>query len=362
MGFPHEFGLPVILADGIDLPLLIVYGALVLVPLMLFQVGVEGGILSRLWGIPFQELTRIVFVANCWSVIAGIPTKILNAWLYDLVLPKDLIGFFKYYPFAAPAGTFVYFVITILVEGFYLFRRVKEAGLPLSKFWGGVVTANLATYAVLAPLNYFGTRPYQNVKEYTANTSWAAKPPTQILYVDSKSGFLKSVFSDGSGQWTLVPSQVTNYIVTSNSAAILFQDRTGVPRAYQLATDKIGLTDADLRPTNLLNLVHVDARAWQVSNQSGEWRAWTEPGLGNSLYLYRTNDNRSSSVRVAVNPGILHMANFSYYFEHPVFLSNGRECLFQCGDYIYLLDIENRKVGMLAHGTNFTLSTQTKVP
>jgi hypothetical protein len=348
----------VILADGIDFSLVFVFGVIVLVPLMLFQVAVEGGILSRLWGIPFRQLTRAVFVANCWSLVAGIPTKILNSWLYDFVLPNDLMGFFKYYPLAAVAGTFIYFVITITVEGFYLSRRVKEAGMPNSKFWRGVVIANLATYAVLAPLNYFGTRPDHSVRQFTANTSWAAKPPTQIIYIDSKSGNMKSVFSDGSDLRTLISSQVTNYIVTSNLETILFQDQAGVPHTFQTSTGKIGATNADLQITNLLPMGHPQEIAW---DQSGERRAFAQNGLGNSLYIYRTNDNRRSSVRVAVNPGLLHIADFSYYFEHPVFLSSGRECLFECGEFVYLLDIDNRRVGMLAHGTNFALLPE-KVP
>jgi hypothetical protein len=358
MCFPPEQCPAVILADGIDFSFVLVYGAIVLVPLMLFQVAVEGGILSRLWGIPFKQLTRIVFVANCWSLIAGIPTKILNSWLYDSVLHNDLIGFFRQYPLAAGAGASIYFVITILVEGFYLSRRVKEAGMPSSKFWRGVVIANVATYAVLAPLNYFATRPYQNVNQFTANTSWASKPATQIIYIDSESGHLRSIFSDGSGQRTLVPSQVTNYIVTSNLETILFQDRAGVPHTFLISTGKVEPTNADLQVTNLLTAGHPQEIAW---DQSGERRAYAQIGLGNSLYVYRTNDNRRSSVRVAVNPGLLHIADFSYYFEHPAFLSNGSECLFECGDFIYLLDIDNRRVGMLAHGTSFALLPE-KVP
>jgi len=348
----------VIVADGIDFSLLFVFGTIVLVPLMLFQVAVEGGILSRLWGVPFKQLARIIFVANCWSLVAGIPTKILNAWLYKSILPNNLMGFFKYYPFAAVAGTFVYFVVTILVEGFYLSRRVKEAEVPNSKVWSGVVIANLATYAVLAPLNYFGTRPDHSVRQFTANTSWAARPPTQIIYIDSESGHLKSIFSDGSGQQTLVPSQVTNYIVTSNLETILFQDRAGVPHTVQISTGRVGSTNAELQVTNLL---HPPETAWQVSDDSGQRRAWAEPGLGNSLYIYRTNDNRRSSVRVAVNPGLLHIANFDYLFANPVFISNGRECLFECGDFTYLLDIESRMVGMLARGTNFVILSEGRI-
>jgi hypothetical protein len=58
----------------------------------------------------------------------------------------------------------------------------------------------------------------------------------------------------------------------------------------------------------------------------------------------------------------LHIANFGYFFTNPVFISSGRECLFECGEFIYLLDIDNRRVGKLAHGTNFALLPQKKNP
>ncbi|HPY29324.1 MAG TPA: hypothetical protein PLT00_04250 [Verrucomicrobiota bacterium] len=47
-----------LLADGIDVPLVFLFGVAVLVPLMAFQVGVEGAILARLWRLSFRELAR----------------------------------------------------------------------------------------------------------------------------------------------------------------------------------------------------------------------------------------------------------------------------------------------------------------
>ncbi len=107
------------LANGIDLPLLLFWGVAVFVPLMLFQIGVEGAILSRCWQIRFRELMTCVFLANCWSLLAGIPVKIFNAWFYSLMLPTDLAVFFARYPYAVTLGTLVYFFVTWLVEARY---------------------------------------------------------------------------------------------------------------------------------------------------------------------------------------------------------------------------------------------------
>ena len=94
-----------ILANAIDFGMVFANGVKVLVPLVLFQVGVEALVLRRIWRGSFEEMARFTFRANCWSLAAGIPTKILNAIFYDSWLPRDLPGYFARYPFAVGAGT-----------------------------------------------------------------------------------------------------------------------------------------------------------------------------------------------------------------------------------------------------------------
>src|SRR5215469_5770348 len=88
------------LADSIDLPIALVAGLVVLAPLLLFEVVVEGLVLKRVWSIPFGKLWRYTLIANILSLLAGIPVKILNAGLYYLILPRDLPGYLKWYPWA----------------------------------------------------------------------------------------------------------------------------------------------------------------------------------------------------------------------------------------------------------------------
>jgi hypothetical protein len=89
-----------LLADAINIPLVLGLGLALLVPLMLFEVGIEALILSKAWRLPYGELCRYAFFANCWSLAAGIPTKILNAFLYcEVLLPQDMPGFLARYPF-----------------------------------------------------------------------------------------------------------------------------------------------------------------------------------------------------------------------------------------------------------------------
>src|SRR5579871_2900177 len=136
-------------ADGIDFPILLFWGAVVLVPLLAFEVFVEAYVLKKVWGLPWQDLCGLTFGANCFSLLAGIPTKILNSYLSWLLLPDDLPGFFARYPLVAALGSLNYFVITVLIEGGYAFGWLKREGLTLSSkhVWRGMLLANLATYA-----------------------------------------------------------------------------------------------------------------------------------------------------------------------------------------------------------------------
>ena len=350
-----------IFADGIDLPILLFYGLAVLVPLLLFEVLVEGAILSRIWGISFRSLAKPVLWANCWSLLAGIPTMFLNAALYEYLLPNDLAGYFARYAFAVTLGTLIYYSITVLVETVSLTRWLKRESLSKTrtKFWLGVLIANAATYAVLGPLHYFETRPINDVAEFTTNTQWAKQPPTRLVYIDSASGHLNSIFSDGSKPTTLVPIPVKDYLVTSNLDLVLFHDQEGVQRIYRVNTGKDGPTDAE-------NMLLIETQAtfgsdgkasWGGEDSLGDFAAWAEPGLGNQIRVYRTNDVQHSLVRVAINPGFLHLPEFRFNLSHPAFIADGCECLFQAGDAIYLLDIEHKRVGKVANGHNFILLT-----
>ncbi len=226
------------LANGIDLPLLLLFGVGVFIPLMAFQVGVESAVLSRFWQIPFRELTRCTFKANCWSLVAGIPVKFFNAWLYSLILPLHLAGFFARYPYAVILGTLVYFLVTWLVEARYSMKWLEREGHAYfrSRVWSGVLLANLATYVVLGPVHYVATRPTHNIREFTADTRWASQPPARLLYLDSETRHLKSIFSDGTNPETIVPLPMMDYLVSADLNLCLFRGQDGFLHFYRRDT------------------------------------------------------------------------------------------------------------------------------
>lgn len=222
-------------ADAIDFPLVLMYGLAVLVPLLLFQVGVEALILRYMWQVPFREMARFTFRANCWSLLAGIPTKILNFAIYSLLLPRNIPEFFARYPFAVGVGTFIYFVVTVLVElgCAFRWRRVNAVSLTRRSLWKGILLANLATYVVMAPLHYYATRPMNDVREFTRDARWSSHPDTQVVYTDSVNGHLKITRLGGAAVETIVPASVKDYLISSNAIICLFRTDEGGLALYQ---------------------------------------------------------------------------------------------------------------------------------
>ena len=447
-----------ILADAINIPFVFGLGLAVLVPLMAFEIFAEAFILRSVWRLPFRHLCRFTLFANLWSLIAGIPTKILNSWLYSFFMPEDLPGFFARYPVAVGIGTLVYFAITIAVEGAYAFRwlRRNEHVIARSAVWKGILVANLATYAVLAPLHYFATRPMHQVHKFTQNTLWTQHGPTTVLFTD-RMGQLKSIHADGSGPQSLVPMVVRDYLVSTNLNVILFRGGDGnlhlyrrdeaqsnlvmqtherfqmdqaafspsgrrvafaakegnylevldvrtKQRVHQVLLPTFGgfdgpslawsddeakfylrgfesnspvvvaiqpdmtLNIASLESTNGIALLpcfgRVGKGGWYGSddwgrsyNQDscGNLQVWTEPGLGSGLRITREEQERAPILYLHVNPGLLHIARF--YFGDAAFLEGGGECLFEVNGYIYLLDVQAKRVGTVARGDRFILLT-----
>ena len=155
-----------IVADAINFPLVLGAGLIVLVPLMAFEVFVEALVLRGVWRLPYSQLCTFAFFANLWSLVAGIPTKILNAFIYERVLPDDIPGFFAAYPMAIVIGSLIYFVVTVLVESAYAFRWLKrrQLGVPPGKIWLGAFLASGATNLVLATPSKFSMPPLANAR------------------------------------------------------------------------------------------------------------------------------------------------------------------------------------------------------
>ena len=448
-----------IFADAIDVPVVLFFGVIVLVPLIAFEVFIEALVLKRIWHLPYGELCTFTFFVNVWSLLAGIPTKILNAFLYAHLLPDDIPGFFARYPFAVAIGSLVYFVVTLLVEGAYAFRwqRRKELGLARTQIWRGVLLANAATYVVLAPLHYYATRPGCEIREFFKDTRWTSQPTVKVIFTDATNHYLKSARLDGSAGETIVPMPTTDYLVSTNLDVCLFRGTNGNLYLYRHDRDTSNLiwkTDerflmnqvafspsgervayasekdnsidvvevltgkrihlplapkfnsngpfvawspeeakffvrgfdkalrlvATLPPegdpvvdsldgTNTPSLLTCYGRTGDARWWSGEdWgvsysqdtcanmTATAGPGLDSGLRIrLKDQKSRDAFLTVSVRPGLLHLARL--YFDDVAFLQEGCECLFESNGYIYLLNVNEKRLGTFVKGHRFVLLT-----
>ncbi len=221
--------MPLILADAINIPFVLGVGVLVLIPLLAFEVFVEAWIWKKTWKLPYGDLCSLAFKANAWSLLAGIPTKILNAWLYVFILPSDIPGYLSRYPFAIAIGSSIYFLVTLVVEGVSALRwRTRNAfDITSSTIWRGILWANLVTYAVLAPLHYFLTQPTTQLTEFTTHTRWASQPQTEILFIEPTTQFLRSIRLNGTEAQTIVPVPMADYLISTNLNLCLFRGTNG---------------------------------------------------------------------------------------------------------------------------------------
>ena len=228
-----------VFADAIDIPIVLLGGMIVLIPLLTFEVFVEALILKKVWKLPYRNLCTLTFFANCWSLLAGIPTKILNTFVAVSFVPEEIPGFIARYPTAIAVGSLIYFAVTVLVEAAYAFRwrRKKQLTLSRRQIWRGMLLANLATYAVLAPLSYYGMKPYTAIREFRHDTRWTAHPNATVLFVSQPHGFLNSIHADGSAQAILVPVPMTDYLISSNLDMCLFCGTNGSLYFYQKGFD-----------------------------------------------------------------------------------------------------------------------------
>jgi hypothetical protein len=435
-------------ADGIDIGFVAVAGLVVLIPLMAFEVFVEAVVLAIGLKLPYRKVLLLSFWANFASLVAGIPVKIFNAWMYATILPHELAPYFREFPRAVFIGTSIYFVVTVLVELLVVvrWRRRHAAGISLLRTALAVLLANATTYSVLAPLHYFATRPINDIREFTDDSSWAQHPVTTLFYVDSKTGNLSSITTDGENRQVLVPDTVKDYQFRSDRGWFLYRSgshdlcllreggkpqvcwKTDQPFAMEqvacspdgsivaylslvgdlkpfelvlndVASGRVVKTGVNTRVDNyepevawsdsadvLFVVEAANVQAYRVGKELSVTPVSIEPAVKKLLAVYgrfkdegrishdvsggkdaKTYRGLGSHLRVktddgntfflADNPGILHLP--SRGFGDLCFLGNGNELVFDDYHDIYLLDVAQRKVGWIAHGSKaVTLTTR----
>lgn len=211
-------------ADGIDLPIVLGLGIGVAIPLLTFNVVLEGFILSKFLKIRFRDLWRPMLLANIWSLLAGVPVCILNTIVAEALLPPEMVARMGMYPLAIVLGVVNYYVVTVIVEFWVIRRRCVTAQTvkPLAK---GLLVGHLASYAILGPMLVLYATPKHTVETFVRDSQWAAQPPTPIVFL-SPQAQLQVIASDGSGLRTLLTNEVRDFVVSPDLETILFRGRS----------------------------------------------------------------------------------------------------------------------------------------
>jgi hypothetical protein len=248
-------------ADGVAPEFFLFFGCGVVLPLGLFLTLVEGAIISRYLKTKFWDTCRFTFVANLVSAIVGIPALSFNQWLFDKLMPQELHLYFKYYLPVSILIFLVYFGISVVFELLcgLVWKIRKKGAFTFGALFVAIVLANLVTYAVLAPIDYFAGYPKTNIRTYTPTTEWAQKPPVKIVYLDNTTQYLMQIDSDGRNKKVLVPFPVRGYLFSPDLSTFVFIGTDKKLYWYRMTTGKKvevaqrealkSIMDADLSPS-----------------------------------------------------------------------------------------------------------------
>jgi hypothetical protein len=268
-------------ADGIDFPLFLVWGTGILSVILAFNILGEALVLRLMLSVPFWTASGFFLRANLWSLVGGIPTKILTGTMFVSWKPKELSDFYHQYPYIAVVCILTYFVVTVLIEigvGIWWYRKMNRAFGQRSLCFV-ILVANVLTYSVLGPLYYWATRPMWNeVDDITPDTSWARSVDERIFYVDTDTHELMAIHADGSGRETWVPLPMREYLLSGDLNFCVFLGREGDLHYYDRSTDQhVSLGPAGEKP--VLRRVAISPSGKRVA-------VWRSPTTDSTLCVY----------------------------------------------------------------------------
>jgi len=180
--------------------------------------------MGKFLGIKFSELWPPWFKANVWSLLAGIPTVVLNEALTGWFLPGELGRRHRAYPFFLALFILVFFAFTCLVEFLYARKIVRKTGVQVGRttMAKGVLLANLASYIVLGPVYFFIEYPRTDVREFKSGTSWVKNGTLTVVAIGAK-GQLEAATADGRNHRVVVPHEVRDYVLSADLAQVLYR-------------------------------------------------------------------------------------------------------------------------------------------
>ncbi|NLE60254.1 MAG: hypothetical protein GX616_18040 [Planctomycetes bacterium] len=473
-GAPNQLDLPghvvrscismnhAILADGIDLPIIVAFGLVTFGPLTLGVSLIESIVFRLVLNVTIRQTYWRILLANTVSTLAGgLVFMFQDVILHAASIRSSIPAFVMGYRWVALILIAIYYVKSVLVEGLVVARTEYAIRLkrPRGRLFRTLALANAASYLVTGPLFYYSTRPTFGNLSLDTTTAWSANRDMPVYFVDTKDHFIKLIGAGGGDPVTIVPYPGTDFLVADDGEAFVYRGvdkslyvlrrgdaepvcawATTQPffmQSVSLSPDHRRLAyaraaEGERYPDRYDSLVIVDldsgqaeavpfsAKSWcpivawsrdgtqilastdedDIAVLSGEppWSVTTTRprssvasdelvtthgrygdrcGYGGGIprvwldkdekgqYHVQAYPHLGAHLRVSRNDQVLIRASNDYGLlklglpspSCPTFLPNGTEMLLEWWGQLYLLDVEARRMGLLADGRNYVLLT-----
>lgn len=237
-----------ILADGINLPLVAGLGLGTFGPLTLLVTVVESLVFKVLLKTGFGPVFKRVLVANIISTLAGGLLLIFqDVIVHATGIRESIPAFVRGYRWVGPVLIAGYFAKSVLVEGFWLTRRrfLERIERPMGGALRAVLSGNVFSYLIVGPLFYFTTRPHFAGLETTFDTGWTANPDLVVYYIDRDDEFVKRTRLATTEVQTLIPHPAWSFLISEDESTFAYVGTDGRLYAYQAAAgDPVLVRDA----------------------------------------------------------------------------------------------------------------------
>lgn len=270
-------GVSMVLADGINLPIVAVLGIATLGPLTLLVTAVEAFVFRYVLKVDFRRAFLPILIANILSTLAGGVLLFSQDFIVQASGIRDSIpAFVRGYRWLAPCLILGYFLKSILVEGLYLNRPRRRVRLewPNKGVWRTVLLGNVASYLIVGPLFYYTTRPGFAGLETTFDASWASKPDEIVYFIDHDNHHVKRKQIGKPDVRTLIPESVWTFLVSDDESTFAYVGTDGKLYAYR----------ASAQTPILVQEADYDCFLWAVSLSPDNRRiAYVDPPCGRSF-------------------------------------------------------------------------------
>lgn len=334
---------------NVGAPLLLL-GGLQLVFGNFFIGALEALVLRLTFRLPYRRGLVLMTLANYFSMLVGLALIRLLALPLERATPS--LQILQTLPSVITTMWFSFFVATVLLEMPFVYRLFPEE----QRSWGKTLCASTlaqgVSYLVLVYL-------YQGVVNYSLVTQVNLQPDlrfvhplrAQVYYI-GLDGDIWRIYTDGTGKQKVKEADITD------RWALLYARAAERGNSWELWCASLDTSSVDAPATHRTKLLnHISSRRvatrkepypglypkpldYRPQNQR-EWSVWVLPWAEEGIRVYHRGSEEYS---VAMGTPVL------YWRVRAATCLPGDYVVFQLGDYILILHMPTRRLGLLAAG------------